>query len=356
MRLAVPVPGSSRQVEKWVVMVNFGTPIVGTDKHVFSVCATDLGIAYVRADGSTGYVFGDSFDVGFAGPNWRSPVILYGGSSPYPVVNFTQAYGGYGVSQVIRYQHNSNNGGGWEGTRIPNDAIVINGLTYLHAVSVNNWSPPAGSDGSNFSQVVRFDENHDTVAPVEVLHFAGDTQGRAMSEDGVWTFGGWQNGHLYIFSKRWGRGNSGEVYLSRCTNIEDLGTYEHWAFVNGGWSWNSTAVPCTRLFGASNIGELSVRLLGDTWVMSYLDLPAGGIVTRRASAPDGVWSDPKVQVYGSRPWWYWLVGKGGPVWPQCYGGYIHPRSTADNLTLLISQWNTSTNNPYHVIQFDGLVA
>ena len=36
--------------------------------------------------------------------------------------------------------------------------------------------------------------------------------------------------------------------------------------------------------------------------------------------------------------------------PQCYGGYIVPGSTLDQAIILVSQWNTETNNPYNVQQ------
>ncbi len=38
-------------------------------------------------------------------------------------------------------------------------------------------------------------------------------------------------------------------------------------------------------------------------------------------------------------------------YPQNYGGYILPGSTLNNMGILVSQWNTSTGNPYVVEQF-----
>jgi D-arabinan endo alpha-(1,5)-arabinofuranosidase len=37
--------------------------------------------------------------------------------------------------------------------------------------------------------------------------------------------------------------------------------------------------------------------------------------------------------------------------PQNYGGYIVPGSTLDQAIILVSQWNTTTNDPYNVQQF-----
>jgi hypothetical protein len=36
---------------------------------------------------------------------------------------------------------------------------------------------------------------------------------------------------------------------------------------------------------------------------------------------------------------------------QLYGGYIVPGSTLSDVHLLVSQWNTAKNWPYHVMQF-----
>jgi hypothetical protein len=45
--------------------------------------------------------------------------------------------------------------------------------------------------------------------------------------------------------------------------------------------------------------------------------------------------------------------------PQIYGGYIWPQSVLDDPTGMkfsVRQWNTSTNDPYHVMLFEGTVA
>ena len=36
---------------------------------------------------------------------------------------------------------------------------------------------------------------------------------------------------------------------------------------------------------------------------------------------------------------------------QLYGGYVVPGSTLDDLHLVVSQWNTTTNWPYRAMQF-----
>jgi hypothetical protein len=40
---------------------------------------------------------------------------------------------------------------------------------------------------------------------------------------------------------------------------------------------------------------------------------------------------------------------------QLYGGYLVPGSTLDDLHLVVSQWNTTTNWPYRAMQFHANV-
>ena len=59
--------------------------------------------------------------------------------------------------------------------------------------------------------------------------------------------------------------------------------------------------------------------------MSYLDVSRGAIVLRSAASPQGVWSAPATLIDQS-------------VYPQVYGGFIHPWSTSTDLYVLVSEW------------------
>jgi hypothetical protein len=41
---------------------------------------------------------------------------------------------------------------------------------------------------------------------------------------------------------------------------------------------------------------------------------------------------------------------------QLYGGYLVPGSTLEDLHLVVSQWNTTTNWPYRAMQFHANIA
>ena len=79
----------------------------------------------------------------------------------------------------------------------------------------------------------------------------------------------------------------------------------------------------TVMFTIRAIGVRLKRLSAASLTTSAPDAP--WIVTRTAPAPTGPWSTPKVQLtWGQNPF--------------MYGGFIYPRSTRDNLLLMISTW------------------
>ena len=46
----------------------------------------------------------------------------------------------------------------------------------------------------------------------------------------------------------------------------------------------------------------------------------------------------------------------GADFPQLYGGYVSPLSklgVKDGMKYIVSQWNTTTNDPYHSMLFEG---
>ena len=86
------------------------------------------------------------------------------------------------------------------------------------------------------------------------------------------------------------------------------------------------------------------KLRDGTWAMAYMDYKENKLVTRTASRPDGVWSDPKTQVENIANW-------------NLYGGFIHPWSTRGfgGLHLIVSRWAHEGNRStaYHVEQYQG---
>ncbi|AEW99233.1 DUF4185 domain-containing protein [Streptantibioticus cattleyicolor] len=328
----------------------------------------DLGIPYFREhDNSWGYVFGDSWTgIQQTGTYIGSPVMLnqanFDASGATPI-SFTWAMptGGH-AGQLFDYRHQQDNGYGWEFSRIPNDCIEFGGRTYIQYTSVATWTPPAGYDGSLMSGVA-YSDDYGVTWQDYPYHWAGDTKGVNQSLYGMWSFAGIDpDGWLYIFSKRWNgshvnTADGGAIQLFRIRPDDfragNFGAQQNWAYLNGSWQWTTAAPPSVILSG-NNIGEFSVKRIGNTYCMSYFDVQDYSICTRTAPRPDAVWSAPTPQIVGNNTWPASHWGK--PQVPYLYGGYIHPGSaSATSLTLMVSQWNGKQNQPpYWVLQFDGI--
>ncbi|GAB2725049.1 DUF4185 domain-containing protein [Kitasatospora kifunensis] len=335
----------------------------------------DLGIPYYRGhDNSWGYVFGDSWSTTAQGdPNGYlgSPVMLnqasFDASGGTPI-SFTWAQPTSGhAAQLFSYNHRADNGYGQEISRIPNDCIEFGGRTYLQYTSVASWGGPndpplaPGHDGSLMSGVAYSDDYGVTWTDYP-YHWAGDFQGVNQSMYGMWSFAGIDpDGWLYIFSKRWNgshnnSGDGGAIQLFRIQPNDfragNFGAQQNWAYLDNSWQW-TTAAPPSIILSGNNIGEFSVKLIGNTYCMSYFDVTDASISTRTAPRPDAVWTAPNPQIVANNTWPATHWGK--PQLPTLYGGYIHPGSaSATSLTLIVSQWNAPNPQPYRVLQYDGI--
>jgi hypothetical protein len=185
----------------------------------------------------------------------------------------------------------------------------------------------------------------------------------------MWSFAGIDpDGWLYIFSKRWNgshnnTGDGGAIQLFRIQPGEfragNFGAQQNWAYVGGSWQWTTNAAPSPILTG-NNIGEFSVKRIGNTYCMSYFDVNEYAICTRTAPRPDKAWTAPKIQIVGDNTIpSHW----GKPQRRFLYGGYIHPGSaSASSLTIIVSQWGDRVgpgvdihDPPYWAVQYDGIV-
>jgi hypothetical protein len=341
--------------------------VAGDSAFAQGLGSGDLGIPYYREhNGTWGYIFGDSWSgAQQSGTYLGSPVMLTQNrfeSSGATAISFNGALpsGGH-AAQLFSYQHGTDNGYGYEVSRIPNDCIEFGGRTYLQYTSVNTWSTTG--DGSLMAGVAYSDDYgvswHDYP-----YHWPGDAQGLGQSLYMMWSFAGIDpDGWLYIFSKRWNGShlNSGDLGAIQLFRIQpdhfragNFGAQQNWAFLDNTWQWTTDAAPSIILSG-NNIGEFSVKRISSwyrsggflsrrsTYCMSYFDVTDYAIRTRTASRPDRIWTAPKTQLTGAQV-------------PNLYGGYIHPGSTAaTSLTLIVSRWDGTVGSaPYCAMQFDGI--
>ncbi|MBO0855007.1 MAG: DUF4185 domain-containing protein [Nocardia sp.] len=344
---------------------NWGTPLTGfagSTAEQFGVGGSDLGIPYDRSHfrpGASGFVFGDTFTGDGQGQGtWvGSPVLLFADAAPPATTAFTAAPGGARATQALNYTHKADNGYGFEVSRIPGDAFVDpNGRTWLTYTSVRDWDVADDRHGALFAGLAHSDDDGATWTDHPAVWLNDGSDGYdGWSPFMMQSFAGiGADGHLYVVAKEWGRAHNRDgPILMRVPwqQITDRSAYEYWGYDGSRWLWGHPA-PTPLFAGMGAIGEVSVKNLAGTWVMAYFDVAGYCISTRTAPAIDAVWSEAKPQIHGSTPWW-----RRERAFAQLYGGYIHPRSaSATDVTLYVSQWNTTTNNPYWVMQFDGITA
>lgn len=343
----------------------FKKRLTGADLDTASrwqVAGTDLGIPFKLENGSTGYLFGDTFST--ANPfdpnnDWRSPVALRSANDPATDIVFDSAYkvAGNGRAPEIMFnahQHVQANTGvapkGNEFTVIPNDGISFpeTGRQLVSYMSVRMWGPhnnypdviPGGTWRTNYAGLAYSDNGNDFVR-TDLKWLNNDTeddpyQQWSMQRDGD---------YVYILSNANGRDRAKGMHLRR-VHWERMfwpEEYQGWYNNNGVWQWGGPT-QTTPLFGNTVTWEPSFRKLIDgKWCMAYYKNGTFGptLVTRTADNPTGPWTSEKVQI---QPWQI----------QSPYGGFIHwNSSTATNdLHLMVSRW--VVGQPiYHVEHWVG---
>lgn len=318
----------------------------------FEVCGTDLGIPFLLPpdkDGkrSVGYLFGDTFIV--AGPfldipsgldHYRPQVLLRSDMTPEPnqPILFDGAAGidRTGTApELLHHGHLITN----DGISLPNGDII---LSYQGMMDIKPDEPiPATWKTDQSGLAVSHDGGNtfELAGPIW-RNDANDSdpyQMSSMERDGDYVYtvsvrAGRQPGPMMLTRVRWDHmlDQDGEANPTK---------YEYW----NGTSWGTVEQAEPVLNGI--IGEPSLRKLSDgTWVMAYTEYTGGAkIVTRSSQTLEGLWttSQPKVQLT-----WQQL--------PSLYGGFVHPYSTAENLILMVSTWQTAPDGSKHgkLIRYD----
>ncbi|MBC2638459.1 MULTISPECIES: DUF4185 domain-containing protein [unclassified Rhodococcus (in: high G+C Gram-positive bacteria)] len=334
----MPIPGSTT-----TPAATFVTEVTGTATRRWRVHGTDLGCPVRLADGSVAFFFGDTFSSPGRGPRgWRSPVMLRSTTTDLRGgIGFISAAGGRTAREILPNAHDvrelpDRDSPGSEFTVVPADAVTIGDRTYLSVVSVHSWG--SADWPTNFTYLACTDDCGETWHRTDARW---DNRGGSL--DQLWTMER-RDGYVYVISSTFDRDNPRGMILRRVpeSHILDPAAYEDWGWDPAtNWAWGQSATPILP----GPVGEMCLRNIEGIWVLAYFDPAAYAIVTRIAERIDGPWSPPTVQVAGGD----WGAADG--TWAQIYGGYIHPASTVDDLHLLVSQWNTTTGDPYRVLQF-----
>ena len=147
--------------------------------------------------------------------------------------------------------------------------------------------------------------------------------------------------YVYIFGTA-GLARNESIYMWR--NKADKfpqGDWEPWGFDGRQWNWGTPNERTPILLGA--YGELCFRYIQGNCVLSFFDVNEYKQTALTVVKPTDDWSTANQVDYAF-----------GKDFSQLYGGYIAPASKLNEpngMKFAVSQWNTSNNDPYWVVQF-----
>lgn len=275
----------------------------------------DLGILRWDSDRQAiAAMFGDNFSFGW-GQDWQSPsIVMY--DKDFNVLGVPVS-GGIKVQprrQLWDYVHNNPD----YSTILPCDFIRIGQWWWVAAMVT------AGL-GNEKRTVFRRSRDLLDWEDVGFAVSGSEHPGKVMlTFDRVGDF-------VYIFGTH-GLRRDGPIWSWRCRTAE---------FPQGVWEARNGGRPVRE----GRHGELCFRFMQGNAVLSFFDQQRYCQSLLTLASPDGDWSSARQVDYA------W-----GDQTPQLYGGYISPTSKfnePNGMKLWVSQWNTATNNPYHVLSFDA---
>lgn len=305
----------------------------------FGFVATDLGILWDDGEGGVLAAFGDTYGEGWHGPgagarsaDHRRNVLLRSTTAdPRRGLLFDEAIEdrpGHAAEILPADPH-----GRVESTVIPTAGIAVDGVQYLHYMSVRRWGTP-GRWRTNYGAIAYSRDRGMTWHKDPEARWPNSPFGRHPLQMGAFArdpSGEW----VYLFGTRNGR--FGPVHLARVepSAVADPRRYRMWTGEGWHWWWRRA-----QPVAVGPCGELSATFhhgLG-VWLMLHLHDPhaggadAGRIVLRTAREPTGPWSEPATVVTGRD-------------YPGLYGGYLHPGALdGTEILFTMSQWG-----PYNVM-------
>jgi hypothetical protein len=218
-------------------------------------------------------------------------------------------------------------------TILPTDLIHLNGTWTMAAMVV-------GMAGLGHELRTVFWQSHDLVEwhktdPYIRFDHPGHPGNVMLTFDQI------GDGYVYIFGTG-GLARDRGIWLWRCAvDTFPHGLWEPWGLDQVSWGWNVPNERTPVLMG--KYGELSFRQIQGNSVLSFFDVEHYCCTALTVPHPTYNWTRANHVNYAH-----------GHEFPQLYGGYITDDSRlseANGMKFTVSQWNTQTNDPYHVIAF-----
>ena len=310
-------------------------PVTGEDSpnrtgSRFGFLATDLGILWDDGEGGVLAAFGDTYGEGWEGPGAGARTADHR-RNVLTRSTRTDLRNGLFLDEAIEDRPGhaaeilpADPRRRIESTVIPTAGIALDGVQYLHYMSVKLWGVPGGWR-TNYAGIAYSRDRGMTWHKEADARWRNTLFGRQRFQMGAFTR---DERWVYLFGTRNGR--FGPVYLARVDPAEITRPHRYQMWTGEGWHhWWRRARPVAP----APSGELSVAFhsgLG-LWLMVHLEDKAGRIVLRAAREVTGPWSEGQTLVPGQE-------------YPALYGGYLHPGALdGDDIYFTMSQWG-----PYNV--------
>ncbi|SDI48752.1 protein of unknown function [Actinokineospora alba] len=297
----------------------------------YGIHATDLGIMWDDSAGRTFVVFGDTYGPGWRGDgagtdddtDWRCNVLA--------IVAERDLDHGLKIESVVAQDDGmarqiiDRDAESVEETVIPCAGIEIDGVHYLHYMSVRNWGPQ-GKWVTNYAGIAFSRDGGRTWDKPWRSRWINRAEHDHPFQMGAFAQ---QGEHLYLLGTPNGRW--GDTHLARVStkDILEPAAYEYWT----GETWHPKDPFAAKPVFTGPVAELSVLYSThfNRWIALHLDESKAAIVLRTAEELTGPWTDGQVVADGDR-------------YPGLYGGFLHPESAKGPvLYYAMSRWS-----PYNV--------